>query len=449
MCVDQVAMALALADLGVGVTDLDACWNLPTHIPTSDPLVPAMVHYHTSVAETGEILSSGVPLVDEFIAKANIATSEVLAEFAGADEPTRVVTLAGAGGLTDQPELMSAYAGEVAHVARALLVIVADDFDLHRVEQRLRHAMVSVGVDPDDCPDMVLVPPSADLAPLRPSALLTDAPGCPLATDLPRWRAGARDRAFRDLALLEQRALIGTAGPSTNPCDIDPATLAGLAPYVERRDLLLELVDRSRKELGFFPATAIRCIEYPWFLAAAEELPAGSSIVDFGAGVSALPLALSARGHSVTTVDSHHWVRTHANKAEWNEWGFLDYASIDPRITSYNEPFESAPLGQQNAVFSVSVIEHMPAIARREAFAHAALILEPGGLLRLSIDVAPGTTDLRNRNYGEIVDDPAEHGTVADVLDELEALGFAVEPAEFHRGVPHSRTDIALIQARR
>jgi hypothetical protein len=197
MCVDQVAMALALADLGIGVTDLDARWNLPTHIPASDPPIPAMVHYHTNVAETGEILCPGVPPVDSLVAKANEAFDEVLRECPGAatiapaTDAGRIITLAGAGGLTEQPELISAYSSDVGGTAAALLVIVADDYDLHRVERRVRDAMVSVGVDPDDCPDMVIVPPSVDVAPLQPRAQLTDSPGCALATDLPRWRASA------------------------------------------------------------------------------------------------------------------------------------------------------------------------------------------------------------------------------------------------------------------
>lgn len=195
MCVDQVAMALALAELGISVTDLDPRWNLPTHIPTLDPPVPAMVHYHRNVAETGELVSPGVPAVDSLVAKANEAFDEVLREFPGdvtiapATEARPIITLAGAGGLTEQPELISAYSTDVEGTAGTLLVIVADDYDLHRVERRMRDAMVSVGVDPDDCPDMVIVPPFADVAPLQAHALLTDSPGCRLATDLPRWRS--------------------------------------------------------------------------------------------------------------------------------------------------------------------------------------------------------------------------------------------------------------------
>ncbi|HJS93471.1 MAG TPA: hypothetical protein VJ741_04345 [Solirubrobacteraceae bacterium] len=197
MCVDQVAMALALADLGIGVIDLDPKWNLPTHIATPDPPIPAMLHYHTHVAETGEIVSPGVPPVDSFVAKANEAVDEVLRECPGAapiapaTDARRTITLAGAGGLTEQPELISAYSSDVGGTAGPLLVIVADEYDLHRVERRVRDAMASVGVDPDDCPDMVIVPPSADVASLQPRSLLTDSAGCALGTDLPRWRARA------------------------------------------------------------------------------------------------------------------------------------------------------------------------------------------------------------------------------------------------------------------
>lgn len=81
--VDQVAMALALAAEGIGVLDLDPRWNVPTHIsnyiPANTPL-PAMLHYHQEVDQTGQLKKTGIAVIDGRIEDANDALSEVLSE---------------------------------------------------------------------------------------------------------------------------------------------------------------------------------------------------------------------------------------------------------------------------------------------------------------------------------------------------------------------------------
>jgi hypothetical protein len=72
--IDQVAMALALADTGVGSVALDVRWNTPTHDPSrfpSQPQEPAIIHYHQQVDRKGRILSTGVGPIDRRIALAN------------------------------------------------------------------------------------------------------------------------------------------------------------------------------------------------------------------------------------------------------------------------------------------------------------------------------------------------------------------------------------------
>jgi hypothetical protein len=74
--IDQVAMALALADSGVGSVALDVRWNTPTHDPSrfpSDPQEPAIIHYHQQVDRQGRILPTGVAPIDRSIAVANAA----------------------------------------------------------------------------------------------------------------------------------------------------------------------------------------------------------------------------------------------------------------------------------------------------------------------------------------------------------------------------------------
>src|SRR4029077_16029877 len=101
--------------------------------------------------------------------------------------------------------------------------------------------------------------------------------------------------------------------------------IAGIkAAHLEPNQVLLDELRRlSNERLGFFPATARRAIEYPWF---ADRLLdcAGKRILDVGAGVNVLPLWLADRGATVVTVDPHPQVRDPSDKSHWNEWGYLD-----------------------------------------------------------------------------------------------------------------------------
>src|SRR5712692_6498816 len=78
----------------------------------------------------------------------------------------------------------------------------------------------------------------------------------------------------------------------------------------DRADLLRELVDVSHAAFGFFADQFTYTINYPWVAARLEGLPAGSRVLDFGAGVSPMPLWLADRGVLVDTVDNHPIERT-------------------------------------------------------------------------------------------------------------------------------------------
>ena len=74
--VDQVAMALALADRHIGAAPLDVRWNTPTHDPSryaTDPPEPAIIHYHQQVDRQGRLLPTGVAPIDRRVAVANAA----------------------------------------------------------------------------------------------------------------------------------------------------------------------------------------------------------------------------------------------------------------------------------------------------------------------------------------------------------------------------------------
>ena len=78
--VDQVAMALALADRRIGAQRLPVRWNTPTHVPewlTADAERPLALHYHGAVEVTGLLTPPGVPVVDEQVGLVNRAIADL------------------------------------------------------------------------------------------------------------------------------------------------------------------------------------------------------------------------------------------------------------------------------------------------------------------------------------------------------------------------------------
>lgn len=215
------------------------------------------------------------------------------------------------------------------------------------------------------------------------------------------------------------------------------------------RSLLVEALFVSLRTFGFFTRHAPRYLEYPWILENVLGCPEPGNALDLGAGVSPVPLVLASRGWSVTTVDYSDMRRTLAEGGKLNEWGFLDYAEADRRIRSINQDFSRAELGPASCdvLYSVSVIEHMPASVRRAVFDAIGRCLKSGGRLILTLDLVPGTLRLWNRDRGKAVEDPKAHGTLDDALAELRESGIDVEHFEIRRGLPRSRTDILLLRA--
>jgi SAM-dependent methyltransferase len=231
--------------------------------------------------------------------------------------------------------------------------------------------------------------------------------------------------------------------------DIAAQELSALLIASTQPRLLNELVAASREAFGFFPAHAPRAVEYPWVLAALHGQAQGSRILDVGAGVNALPLAFARRGARVTTVDAHALVRDPRRRDDWNEWGFLDYAAFDANIRSIHAAYEEWQADTAfDAIYSVSVIEHLPATVRRCWIAAFRRQLQPGGLLLLTVDLVPGSEALWNRSEGAVVEDAAVHGELADLCRELSEAGFRIEETVIARDLPRSNVDLALIRAR-
>jgi SAM-dependent methyltransferase len=81
--VDQVALALALADGGIPVERLEARWNTPTNAVVGIPAeaaTPSAIHYHQEVEPTGLLSRSGAPAVDARIEACNAAITALWKE---------------------------------------------------------------------------------------------------------------------------------------------------------------------------------------------------------------------------------------------------------------------------------------------------------------------------------------------------------------------------------
>jgi SAM-dependent methyltransferase len=213
-----------------------------------------------------------------------------------------------------------------------------------------------------------------------------------------------------------------------------------------RPDLLARLVHIARERFGFFPSHYHNTIGCPWVARMLEDLPRNSRMLDIGTGVSALPVFLGERGAIVDCVDSHPIIRTPPPGADWNEWGFFDYGRIHPNLTAYHcEIADFTPHGNFDAIYSVAAIAHMPRSARENAFERCRILLRPGGMLLLTVDLIPSSDFLWNRREGQELEPRAQHGTIADVSRELTGLGFELNHVRVHRMLPASRTDLLFI----
>jgi hypothetical protein len=83
--VDQIAMSLSLSELRPAFSLLSAQANFPVHLPVErlSVLSPSPIdalHYHWHVLPSGAIKTTGLPLIDEAIAKANEGIAAIIAD---------------------------------------------------------------------------------------------------------------------------------------------------------------------------------------------------------------------------------------------------------------------------------------------------------------------------------------------------------------------------------
>lgn len=75
-----------------------------------------------------------------------------------APSPSRRLTVASARELIADPAPIAEYCARVAAQPETTLLIVADPHALDTTAKRLRASLIHLGIDPEDCPDMAIVP---------------------------------------------------------------------------------------------------------------------------------------------------------------------------------------------------------------------------------------------------------------------------------------------------
>lgn len=236
----------------------------------------------------------------------------------------------------------------------------------------------------------------------------------------------------------------------TNNNDIADDVLAQMRNQTIYPETLDAIVALSRKTFGWYTKHALRCIEYPWIVERCRSL--GDHVLDVGAGVSPVPVFLATRENKkVVTVDYNSSVVAYEAVARRNEWGFLDYSVVDPSMSSHNVDISDfKPEQKFDVIYSISVIEHMPAEIRRKMVGVFGEVAAPNADVLLTIDLYGASMDLWNHDRGEPVEPRETHGSLRDVTAEFEALGFETRYLEIlRRSRPDTPGDLAMLHMAR
>jgi SAM-dependent methyltransferase len=504
---DQVGFALAMRELGKNVEPLDLSWNFATHAGKRllPDIAPQILHYHHELTGQCEIPATGLAQADAAIARVNAALRGALATrlpsslfwnlrytvdpLLGSGIGSRGEILAQKRQLLalalrgyEQKPVLDIGCGDL-EVARTLPLRDYIGLDVSQEAIRLARkkrpewrflvgdpagVKVSAPAPAVLCLDVLIHQTArADferlldaLVELTAERLIVsgfDAPPSHTSAIVnfhePLGEALRRRGVFHEIvAIGKYRDVTVFAadkrahGPRFHGNDMAAEDFNHAARLTPRPDLLRNLADLSRQCFGFHTQHFPRSLEYPWIASKLEGDLSGKIMIDIGAGLCPLPPFLAERGAFVHCLDNHSLVRTPETRAQWNEWGFFDYAALHPRLRSHHiDALAFQPPAPVDVVYSISVVEHMPHRVWEATLDAAARWLKPGGRLLLTLDLVPGTDLLWNYAEGRIVEPHEIHGDRAAIARRLDALGFDVAEAQVLRAIPQSRTDVLLL----
>jgi hypothetical protein len=194
---------------------------------------------------------------------------------------------------------------------------------------------------------------------------------------------------------------------------------------------------------GWVTKQPSRLWEYPWVVREVERRIGGRtrSAMDAGAGKSPVPIALARLGLETVVVDPGTPRPRTGEPVRGSEWEWTDYSKFGVRSVQGRMEDAVVPPRSLGFVVSVSAIEHLCAELRRAALARLAEALEPAGVLVLTVDVFPESSDLWNRCLGEIVEAREEHGCAETLIGEAAAVGMELQTRQ-RCPLPPGRVDV-------
>ena len=474
---DQISLALALRELGVGVEHLPVEWNYPTHLsPDLLPdIKPQNLHYHRNLTPHCKLTLTGVKEPDRAIEALNQHIAGFVASnflnsvfwdfryrsapelgsgvgsrgkvlqakqkwlgYALAEFADRPVLDVGCGDLEVTRSLaLAKYVGaDVSQQALALARAKRPDWTFIHLQD---DAVDLPGADAVVCLDVLIhqqKPESFDALLQR----LIDSAGkrliiggydhAPhLVSEIVSFHRPITD-ALRSSGVFGEISTVGRyrdcslvvadkQDPSAirHPNDMDLDDFSCAATLTPRPDLLRHLADLSRGAFGFYAKRFTQALGYTWVADRLESLQPGQHVLDIGVGLNPLPRFLARRGCRVECVDPHR----------------LDALAFQPA---------TRPL---DIIYSVSVLEHMRRVQWEGWLARCRDWLVSGGRLILTLDLIPGTDLLWNRSEGGEVEASETHGNVSTFMTCLDRLGFQVLELNVEHNVPRSQTGLLLV----
>lgn len=506
--IDQVSFALALTKLGVKVNHLAIEWNYPTHLKKRllPNVTPRIIHYHAQVDEHLKLIPPGIANVDSVIGKINEVISESnRRHFANSlfwnIRYKRFPDLgSGVGSRGDYLTIKRSLIANSIYdpETKSVIDLGCGDLEVLRVFNFKEYLGIDVSenaikiartkrpgwdfacgdvrsmdlkqADVVICLDVLIHQPSeGDYASLVKcmAGLCTDR----LIIGAYNYKPSAVSeitfyyepivKTLETIGMFKEINVVGTYrdvsvvvatkdSGQKHQRDIGHEEYNLAARLVGRGDLLRRLVDLSRGRLGFFTKHFTRTIEYTWLAEKMESGLDGKRVLDVGAGVSPLPLHFAERGAKVITVDLHRTVRRLEKRSEWNEWGYLDYGAMNPRIKSHNKNvLKLMVLRRMDVIYSISVIEHVPQKQRVEILKKLRRLLKKNGKVFLTIDLVPNSDRIWTHSEGKEIESSEVHGTITSFMEEVKQAKFDVASSDVRRDIPHSQTDVLFVELQR